>query len=411
MKIIIKQLLETTRNYWLTTLDTAQTCLERRQFIVRSAHLAVAVPVVLSTIAWSSGSAQAQGSRNATSAKPITVAQIVDMSPAQQDVSKDFLIGSRAAWQDINARGGIRGRSVSHLAIETDGSAQSLQAAWAQVQNNPQCMVLSGCSADPLATQVNALMRNDKSGLANVAPWLQNSSVDMAPNTYGIFSTREEQIAYAIKSLSSLNVNSLAVVFASQEDRQQNLQDIQRIALKQNLQLQEIPLAASLLSLGQTLNSATAAVVLFVGGTPELAQFTQGMAKQARQRYIVALADVNLQVLQQMSGNRSTPVIATQAVPLTNAALPVVRNYRQVMAKLYDEPPVSLSLAGFIAARYTFEVIQNIEAPLTRSAVLEAFARRQNIDVGGFKVAYEAQHRATAYVTQSMLAPDGRIVG
>jgi hypothetical protein len=33
----------------------------------------------------------------------------VDTSQEQQDVAKDFLIGSRAAWQDINLKGGLRG--------------------------------------------------------------------------------------------------------------------------------------------------------------------------------------------------------------------------------------------------------------------------------------------------------------
>jgi len=57
--------------------------------------------------------------------KSLVVAQIVDASQAQQDVSKDFLIGSRAAWQDINLRGGIRGKQVQHMTLETDGTAGS----------------------------------------------------------------------------------------------------------------------------------------------------------------------------------------------------------------------------------------------------------------------------------------------
>ena len=44
--------------------------------------------------------ARAQAARG-SSRNPV-VAQIVDVSLQQQDVSKDFLIGSRAAWQDIN---------------------------------------------------------------------------------------------------------------------------------------------------------------------------------------------------------------------------------------------------------------------------------------------------------------------
>jgi hypothetical protein len=98
-------------------------------------------------------------------------------------------------------------------------------------------------------------------------------------------------------------------------------------------------------------------------------------------------------------------------VPTLNASTPIVRQYKQVMTKLYDEPPSPLSLAGFIAARYTYEVMQSIDAPLTRSNVLAAFERRKNIDLGGFSIAYEAQRRSTAFVTQSMLSPEGRVIG
>ena len=58
--------------------------------------------------------------------------------------------------------------------------------------------------------------------------------------------------------------------------------------------------------LGQRLTQSTPAVLLFVGGTPELVQFTQGIEKQARQRYVVALADVNLQTMVQMRSEEHT---------------------------------------------------------------------------------------------------------
>jgi ABC-type branched-subunit amino acid transport system substrate-binding protein len=413
MIIIVEKLLNITRKLWLSSTTTDELLDQRRQFFVRSTHLAITAPAMLSALALvlPSQPAQAQIKRAGSVSPQITVAQIVDISPSQQDISRDFLVGSRAAWQDINARGGVRGRSVTHLAIEIDGSAQSVQSAWEQVQNNPSCIVISGCTADPLATQINALMRSKKSSLANVAPWQQNSSTETDANTFAIFSNREDQIAHALKSLSALNVSSLALVFASREERRQNLPDIQRIAQKLNLRLQELALLADIVKAGQPVSASTSAIVLFIGGTPELAQFTQTLDKQSRQHYVVALADVNLQVLQQMGGTRNTPIIATQAVPLVSAALPIVRNYRQVLMQLYDEPPVSLSLAGFIAARYTYEVIHAIDGSLNRTSVLEAFARRQSMDLGGFRVAFDAQRRTSAYVTQSMLGADGRVIG
>jgi hypothetical protein len=97
---------------------------------------------------------------------------------------------------------------------------------------------------------------------------------------------------------------------------------------------------------GEQVSASSAAVIWFAGGTPELVQFTQGLEKQGRQRYVVALA--------------------------------VVRNYRQVLAKLFDEPPTPHSLAGFIAARSTHEVIRGLEGATTRTNVLQAFSRRQD---------------------------------
>ena len=132
---------------------------------------------------------------------------------------------------------------------------------------------------------------------------------------------------------------------------------------------------------------------------------------QARQRYIVALADVNLQVLKDMGGVHDIPIIATQPVPLRTAALPIVRMYRETLSRLFDEPPTALSLAGFIAARYTSEVLMSVNAPLTRQSVLAAFQKRSSLDLGGFRVSFDAQRRSGHFVTQSMLSRDGRQIG
>ncbi|CDS49333.1 Leucine-, isoleucine-, valine-, threonine-, and alanine-binding protein [Polaromonas sp. CG9_12] len=187
--------------------------------------------------------------------------------------------------------------------------------------------------------------------------------------------------------------------------------EVERIAAGMQLQLQSFQGSGDVCLLGQKLIPGTPAVLLFVGGTPELARFTQGLEKQARQRYIVALADVNLQTLLQMGAARNTPVIATQPVPMVNSSLPVVRQYRDTLARLFDEAPTPLSLAGFIAARYTFEVLNGMEKALTRQSVLAGFQKRTSLNMGGFRIAFNAQQRSGSYVTQSMLAVDGRLIG
>lgn len=340
------------------------------------------------------------------------VAQIVDISPAQQDVAKDFLIGSRAAWQDINARGGLRGRPVSHVSIEVDGTIASLRTALGSLRENPSCVVLSGTVSDPVAGQLAALLRQENIAIAHAAPWLQNSSVQVDERTFPIFAARQEQITHALKSLTVMGVQEVGAVYASAQEHALYRDDIERIAGAMKLKLQSFSAHGDLDRLGQRLTPGTPAILLFVGGTPELVQFTQGLEKQQRQRYVVALADVNLQTMLQMGGGtRSTPIIATQAVPVVTSSLPIVRRYREVLARLFDEPPVPLSLAGFIAAHYTYDVLGEVDGPLTRASALHAFQKRAVADIGGYRISFNAQRRSATFVTQSMLTADGRVIG
>jgi ABC-type branched-subunit amino acid transport system substrate-binding protein len=343
--------------------------------------------------------------------RTITVAQLYDTSAIEQDVAKDFLIGSRGAWQDINSRGGVRGRPVQHLALPVDGSAASVQAAWQSLRGEPNCVVLSGTVSDPVATALATLLHQEGAAIAHAAPWLQNSALDIDERTFPIFAARQEQVAHALKSLSVSGMQEVGAVFASAREATLYRTDMARAAQSLKLKLQAWTAAGDLQQLGQRLGPSTPAVLLFVGGTPELVQFTQGLDRQARQRYVVALADVNLQTVAQMGGGRTTPVIATQAVPMVTAALPVVRHYREVLARLFDEPPAALSLAGFIAARYTAEVLAEVDGTPTRAGVLATFQRRREVDVGGFRVRFDPQRRSATFVTQSMLTADGRVVG
>jgi ABC-type branched-subunit amino acid transport system substrate-binding protein len=347
----------------------------------------------------------------AQSTRPWVIAQIVDTTAQQQDVSKDYLIGSRAAWQEINAKGGLLGRSIKHLSMETDGSSNSLRAALDNAQGIPSCIAISGTAGDRAAQALTSLLRVERSGLAHVAPWLQNASNELDDTTFVIFADRQVQIAHIVKSLSVVGTKHLGVIYASSQEYALYRADVESAAQRMSMQLSTSPPIYDLKSVGQKLAATSPAVQLFIGGTPELAQLTAGLEQQSRQRYVLALADVNLQTMKEMGAARHTPVFAAQTVPMVNSSLPVVRAYRAAMSKYFDEPANPLSLAGYIAARYTFEVLSRTGVGLNRQTALAAFQKREPVDVGGFIVSYNAAGRGSQFVTQSMLGKDGYVVG
>ncbi len=347
--------------------------------------------------------------QSATS-RGITAGQIADMSNAYQDVSKDFVIGSRTAWQEINASGGIRGQKIKHQVIETDGSAAQQASAWAQLRDDESCVTAFGTCADSLAVQITIKNSAERNELAHAAPWLQNSAIDIHRGTFPIFSTREQQIQHALQNMSNVGINSLSVIYQSERDRAANTQDIQRIAKNLKLALKEWPVQADLVQQARLISATQVPLVLFLGGTPELVQFMQGWNRSGGIRYIVALADVNLQTALQMSGGKHVPVIGTQAVPVVSSSVQIARRFRAALTKYFDEPPTALSLAGYISARYTAQIMQSAKS-LNRSAVYEAFSRRQSLDLEGFRIEVENGRLQSAFVTQSMMSLDGRVIG
>jgi Periplasmic binding protein len=291
-----------------------------------------------------------------------------------------------------------------------DGSATELDKAWKQLRDDESCLATFGSCADAMAAQVTVRNSAERNELAHAAPWLQNAAIDISRGTFPIFSNREHQIQHALQSMSNVGIGSLSVVYQSERDRAINTQDIARIASNLKLGLRQWPVEADLVAQSRRISATQVPLVLFVGGTPELVQFMQGWNRSGGIRYIVALADVNLQTALQMSGGKHVPVIGTQAVPVVSSSVRIAQRFRAALAKYFDEPPTALSLAGYISARYTAQVMQSAKS-LTRASIYEAFVRRSSMDLEGFRIEVENGRLQSAFVTQSMMSLDGRVIG
>ena len=372
-----------------------------RRWLLRSAVLGtVGMPAV-----W------AQSPKTGAVSESPTVVQIADMSAAHIDVSKDFLVGARAAWQEMSRKGGWRGKAVSLQVLEVDGSASSLRLALENVRSQSQVIALVGSVGDRVASQVVQSLPAAVPGLAHIAPWLHSAGQAPAGTTFSIFATRYAQIAHALKSLASVGVAEIGAVYASEPEYNLYRQEVESVAAALGLRCKTLAGQADLQMRGQTLSAESPRIIVFMGGTPELLQFVQGVGKQPTQRYIVAMSDVNLQTLQQLGTPRNAAIIVTQVVPLVNSNLPVVRAYRETLARLFDEPPTPHSLAGYVAARYCAEVLNGHEGALTRASALQAFQARGSVDLGGLSLDGRPGRSVNAFVAQSMLSADGRVVG
>jgi ABC-type branched-subunit amino acid transport system substrate-binding protein len=344
--------------------------------------------------------------------RPPTVGQLVDVNQLEQDVSKDFLVGTRTAWQEINATGGIRGKKIRHNVVEVDSSLgnNAIRAAFAELANDGSCIASFGTCGDSLASEVSNMSFAQRGQLSHSAPWLQSAAPNSGDGTFAVFSDHGQQIAHALSNIRGLGIRELTVVFQDKGTETKYQASLQALArdLRVVLRLQSV--ANDLAAQGRHLSATSAPLVLFLGGTPELIEFLGGWRRYDPLRHVVALANVNLHTVREIGGERNVSVVGTQAVPAISDSLPVVRRFKLALARFYDEQPTALSLAGYLSAHYTAQVIGSAQS-LIRSAVADAFAKSGVVDLGGFRVDLDAVRSRRAFVTQTMLAPDGRILG
>lgn len=341
----------------------------------------------------------------------VRIAQMLDMSPAQQELSRDYSTGVRLAWSE---RTPALRADVQLTTFDTDGSADSVRRALTAIRDDVTTCALLGAAGEQLAGLCLDAAQRAGLEVAHVGPWMADSRHDRNPDAVCLFASREMQMRHALRSLEGMGITDIGIVYA--DARLHSAHDEELTALAQGLTLRTHhyrPQAGEDVGgLARRLPATLPVVVLFVGGTVELARLSQGLSERRMQRYLVSLSDVDATTLAQIGTGATTSLILTQVVPNPQtSALPVVRSYRQRLKELFDESPTPVSLAGYLAGRYARQVLARIEGPLNRASVQAAFRRRPTVDLGGFVIDFSGQSRGSSFVTQTMLTGQGRLIG
>lgn len=341
----------------------------------------------------------------------LRVTQLLDMSPDQQQLSRDYSTGLRLAFAELKKSK----VPVPQLAtVETDGTNAAVRSALQDVRNDPAQVAILGAVGEELALSSLAESAQLGMDIAHVAPWLADSRMDGDPRLFALFASREDQVRHVLKALAVAGVSELGVVYPNPRHAQAMHGGMAAMAsrLKVNTRDIVVPPDQDVAGFASRLPASAPFYLLFMGGSIELSLFTQGLSKRGMQRYMVCLSDSDTNTFMQLNPGKSVPVIFTDVVPnpLTSK-LPVVLAYRAALQRLFDEAPSPVSLAGYLAGRYTATVLAGVGANPTRARVLAEFQRRRPLELDGWHLAFNQAGRASEFVSQTLLNGNGNFVG
>jgi len=376
----------------------------RRHLVLSATGVALAAPA-LRAFAQNPAPARNTG-------EPIRLAQLLDASQDQQEVSRDYSTGVRLAANDFNRASRKR---IQLVPFQSDGTAGSLKAVIDAIRKDASLCGLMGTAGERIALDSIQAARAEGLAVAHLAPWMSDSRFDADRDVVPVFASRETQIRFALKSLESLGIADIGIVYSSPHEFSTLRLGVEAAAQQLKLRpVTYVPQAGDdATALASRLPTNSPVLLLFLGGTIELSLFADGLSARKLQKYVVSLADIDVGTLVQMGTGRAVPLILTQVVPNPQSStLPSVRDYRAALKAQFDEKPAQISLAGYLAGRYVFTVLARMERPATRDHILSEFERRPSEDIGGFQIGFSAaQRRGSSFVTQTLLTGDGRQVG
>lgn len=340
----------------------------------------------------------------------VRMTQLMDMSPSQQALSRDYATGFRLAFAEARATSGVY---VELQSIEIDGSETAVRGAIQSVKGDATQVALIGAVGERLALASLQQATQSELEIAHVAPWLADTRFDAGDNLFALFASREEQIRYVLNGLAAMGVADIGIVYpnAAHEAALQpgTAQILERLKLK--ARVLTVPAKMNPESFGGQLDGKAPYFLLFMGDAIELALFTRGLAQRKIQRTVLCLSDVNTSTFLQLQPGKAVPVIFTRLVPDPRTGkVSVVRSYQRALQHYFDEEPSTTSLAGYLGGRYAVSVMAAAGPRPTRARVLAEFKRRAAIDLDGWRFDFGASRRASAYVGQVLWNGNGSFI-
>lgn len=346
-------------------------------------------------------------------ASDIRVGQSIDLTGANGDLGKDFLAGARVYFDFINGNGGIHGRKIALEVRDNQGSvAQSTQITKEFLSGN-QVDVLFGYYGEGVVEALSQDKLFVSSGVSLVAPF-SGATLTNTGNIYFLRPSFAQETQAALNYVQNVGMRKLAVVYSNNSYGRAALMAVKNALRGSPLQLvaeqsMRENNAADTASAIKKIQGGAAQATLMLMETLPAAEFVKTYHPLSPGALLLGLSQINHQTLMEIAGKTAaTGVVITQVVPHpANLSLAAVRELDKLMKKYRDEAPSHLTMEGYLSAKLLVKILEKGDAAPQIKQTLNSL---HNLDLGGFYLAAEADHRLSRYVDMTAISSRGGLL-
>ncbi|AVO49483.1 ABC transporter substrate-binding protein [Melaminivora suipulveris] len=386
--------------------------MDRRRFVSLACHsgaAALAGPAALPA-------AHAQDAPGVT-ARAITIASSAPLSGPLLSFGQDLQQGAGAAIAQVNARGGIHGRSVQLQIVDDAYVPDRTVANVRQIVSQGSALALLSCVGTPNNTAIAPML--EEAGLPHVAPITGATSLRKPlRNVFHVRASYTDEVLRLIERLTGMGLKGLGIAYLDNGYGRELLEvatgALQKRGTPAAVQAAVATDGKNLPQVLQTLAAGKPSAVLLATAGTVSAELVRGIKTQLPG---VLMAGVSVTLpgasLPQL-GESASGIALTMVVPDPHRGrLQLVRDYQGAMRAAGHGEFSQGSLEAYVNARVLLEGLERAGKDVNQARLRSALAGIRQLDLGGFVVDYGGQppYVGSRFIDLGVLGGSGRFIG
>ena len=346
----------------------------------------------------------------------ILFGQSAAFSGPASELGKNMRIGIKAAFQEINDRGGVHGRRLELLSLDDAYEPEAAIANTTQLIDREGVFALIGAVGTPTslsATPVAAAAR-----VPYIAPFT-GAAFLREPKWQNVINLRasydQETEAMVARLTADLGISRIAVMYQDDSFGRAGYRGVRRALERRNM----APVAVGVYPRNTTavktglldIRNAKPGAVILIGAYQPVATLILWARHTGLNPVFMTISFVGSNALSKALGRTGAGVFVTQVVPFPTGKTPrVVAAYRRALAAHMPKAvPGFVSLEGYLSGRLAIAALQRCGKAVTRARFLDSLHEADTIDLDGFQLRYGARdNQGSDAVFLTVIGSDGR---
>jgi ABC-type branched-subunit amino acid transport system substrate-binding protein len=368
--------------------------------------------IVAAAAALLPGFANAQG---VTSDRILLGQAAVFSGPAAQ-LGIQMRNGIQSYFALVNEKGGVYGRKLQLVTEDDRYEASVAQSASRKLIEEHKVFALLGYVGTPTGTEHIKVTAPAKVPLVGMFTGAEALRAPMNRYIFHVRASYYDETEKIVEQVLSTGGKKIAVFYQNDGYGQAGLKGVEIAMTKRNLKIASLGTVerntVKVEEAVKTINAAQPDAVVMISAYTSCAEFIKQMKKAGSAATFYNVSFVGSTALAAALGKEGSGVAISQVVPFPwGTAVPVVREYQAAAKKAGFTDYNFGAMEGFLTAKVMVEGLRRAGKNLTRESFVDAMEKMNDVDLGGFWVAYSPKsHTGSKFVDLTIIGHEGKFL-